>query len=186
MSDESILDLYVKAQEAALEITREKFGKRLYCTAFNILGDREDAEECVNDALLKAWETIPRARPSMLGAYLAKITRNLAINRYRAKSAVKRGGGEVDFLLSELEEVLTAGKTPDEEYERNQVQNAIHAALGKMEKKARVVFVLRYFHGESIANIGEHLKYSESKVKSMLFRARNKLRDYLESEGIKV
>ena len=114
------------------------------------------------------------------------MTRNLAINKYRAKSAAKRGGGEVDFLLSELEEVLPAGNTPDEEYERSLVQRAIHAALEKMEKKARVVFVLRYFHGESIASIGSHLKYSESKVKSMLFRTRNKLRGHLESEGITI
>ena len=187
MSDETILELYLKAHEAAIEATREKFGKRLFSTAYNILGDREDAEECVNDALFKAWEMIPRAKPTMLGAYLAKITRNLAINKYRAKSAAKRGGGEVDFLLSELEEVLSAGgSAPDEEYERRLVQKGIHTALGKMDKKIRVVFVMRYFHSESIASIGAHFKYSESKVKSMLFRARNKLRDHLESEGIKI
>ena len=184
MTNDELIKLYETDKELALELTKEQFGKRLFGTAMNILNNPQDAEECVNDALLKAWEVLPITKPEMLGAYLAKIARNLAINRYRAKNATKRGGGEIDVLLSELEDVIASGLTPEIEFEQAELRKTLARALEGMDKKTRIVFILRYFHSESISGISKHLKYTESKVKSILFRARNKLRTQLENEGV--
>jgi len=150
----------------------------------NILHNNEDAEECVNDALLKAWEAIPPARPTMFSAFLVKIARNVSINKWKAKGAAKRGSGGVNLLLSELEECIPSSGGPEKEFEASLVTEAINSFLSNMEQTARISFVLRYFHGESISAISERSKMSESKVKSILFRARKKLRVYLEKEGV--
>ena len=184
MDDHNILDLYFGREESAIEETRRKYGGRLYKTALNILRSNEDAEECVSDTLLKAWETIPPSRPERFGAFLAKITRNLSLNRWEAGRAGKRGGGEMDLVLSELEECIPSKSSPEEAYEAAHLTAAINAYLATMEKTARVVFVLRYFHGEGIREISERFQISESKVKSMLFRARKKLGAHLEKEGV--
>jgi len=184
MDDQVIFDLFFERQESAISETKHKYGGRLYRTAMNILHSNEDAEECVNDTLFKAWETIPPNRPVHFGAYLAKIARNLSINRWEAKGALKRGGGEVSLLLSELEACIPSKGGPEAEYEATLVIEAINSFLSAMDQKARVAFVLRYFHGESIRGISEQFQVSESKVKSMLFRARKKLRIYLVKEGV--
>jgi len=186
MDDHMILDLFLKRQESAIVETKRKYGQRLYRTAMNILHSNEDAEECVSDTLFKAWETIPPTQPVYFGAYLAKITRNLSINRWEAKGASKRGGGEVDVLLDELKECVSAPGGPEEAYEAALVTEAINTFLSTVDQTARVAFVLRYFHGESIRTISERFQVSESKVKSILFRARKKLGAYLEKEGIQI
>ena len=186
VDDEVILEMFFKRQETAIAVTRRKYGQRLHRTAMNILRSNEDAEECVNDTLLKAWEAIPPERPTKLGAFLAKIARNLSINKWEARGAAKRGGGEANLLLSELEECIPSQGGPEEEYEAALVTGAINSFLAAMEQTARVAFVLRYFHGESIRAIGERFQMSESKVKSMLFRSRKKLSAYLEKEGVAI
>jgi len=150
----------------------------------NILHSNEDAEECVNDTLLKAWEAIPPNRPMKFGAFLARIARNLSINKWEARGAAKRGGGEVNMLLSELEECVPSKGGPEDEYEASLVTEAINSFLNTMEQTARIVFVLRYFHGESIRAICERFQMNESKIKSILFRSRKKLGIYLEKEGV--
>ena len=184
MEDHRILDMFFERQESAIVEIRLKYGQRLFRTAMNILNSNEDAEECVNDALLKAWEVIPPSRPEKFGAFLAKMTRNLSINKWKAKSAARRGGGETNLLLSELEECIPSLGKLEDEYEASLVTEAINSFISAMEQTARVVFVLRYFHGESIRAISERFQMSESKIKSILFRARNKLRVYLEKEGV--
>ncbi|MCL2215614.1 MAG: RNA polymerase sigma factor [Defluviitaleaceae bacterium] len=180
-----ILDMYFERQESAIDETRRKYGNRLFRTSVNILYSNEDAEECVSDTLLKAWEVIPPNRPLMLGAFLARIARNISVNKWHAKGAVKRGGGETGLLLDELEECLTSlSGQPEKEYEKHLITEAINSFLGKVDKAARVAFVLRYFHGESIGTISGRFQMSESKVKSILFRARKKLRVHLEKEGV--
>ena len=183
MDDPKILDLFFQRDETALDESRKKYGQRLFRSAMNILHNIQDAEECVNDTLLKAWEVIPPNRPTMFGAFLSKVARNLSINKWKSKSAARRGGGEVDLMLSELEECIPSAKsrTPEEVYEAGLVTEAINECLASMEQSARVVFVLRYFHGESIRNICERFSMSESKVKSMLFRTRKKLGAHLEN-----
>ena len=186
MNDNEILDLFFARQEDALDKTKRKYGQRLLRTAMNILHNLQDAEECVSDTLLKAWEVIPPSRPNMFGAFLAKISRNLAINKWKAKSAARRGGGETAIMLSELEDCIPSPTAvmPEAVHEANQVTATINDCLNSMDQATRVVFVLRYFHGESIASICARFNIGESKVKSMLFRARKKLKTHLEKEGV--
>jgi len=186
MEDNAILDMFFARQEMAIDETRSKYGKRLFRTSMNILHSNEDAEECVSDTLLKAWNVIPPTRPELLGAFLVKIARNLSINKWEAKSAAKRGGGETNLVLSELEECLPSEGGPEQEHEAASITKAINDFLEKIDKTARVAFVLRYFHGESIKTICERFQMSESKVKSILFRTRKKLRAHLEKEGIAI
>jgi len=185
MEDTQILDMYFTRDETAIDATRQKYGMRLFGVARNILRSHEDAEECVSDTLLRAWNTIPPGRPEMFGAYLAKIVRNIALNVWEAKAAAKRGGGKVNVLLDELAECLPSRDSrPEDAHERAHTAQTINAFLGGQPKPARVMFVLRYFHGESINAISVRLKISESKVKSTLFRTRKKLHIHLEKEEI--
>lgn len=184
MEDNQILELYFNREEQAIEETKRKYGKRLYMTARNVLYNNEDAEECVNDTLMKAWAVIPPSRPTLFGAFLAKISRNLAINKWEAKSAAKRGGGETPLVLEELEEVIPSGDSPEQAYEARQVTDEINSFLKNCDKVTRVVFVRRYFYGESIKDISKRYKMTESKVKSLLFRTRKKLRLHLEKEEV--
>jgi RNA polymerase sigma-70 factor (ECF subfamily) len=179
--------MYEKRQESAVDETRRKYGTRLFRTSMNILRNKEDAEECVSDTLLKAWNTIPPNLPEMLGAYLAKIARNLSLNRLEARGAAKRGGGEASLIFAELEDCITSPSgQPEKECESQIVTEAINTFLSGASKAARVAFVLRYFHGESIAAIGNRFNMSESKIKSILFRTRKKLKLHLEKEGVTI
>ena len=188
MDDKTILDMFFAREEEALTETRQKYGRRLYFSSMNILHDREDAEECVNDTLFQAWGAIPPSRPTMFGAFLAKITRNLSLNKWKAQHAVRRGGSEVELLLSELEDCVPTGASdiPEEAYESKLVTEAINDCLGTLDQTARVAFVLRYFHGESIGAICRRFEMSESKVKSLLFRTRKILKKHLEKEGVQL
>ncbi|MCL2357059.1 MAG: RNA polymerase sigma factor [Defluviitaleaceae bacterium] len=185
MDDHAIIALYFARDEAALEATRRKYGNRLFRCAMNILFNAQDAEECVSDAFFKAWKAIPPASPEMLGAFLAKIVRNLSINKLEARSAAKRGGDEARLFLGEMEECLPSpAGGPEDEFEARSVTNAINSFLSNANKTARAAFVLRYFHGESIGAIAGRFQISESNVKSTLFRTRKKLRLHLEKEGV--
>ena len=186
LEDDKILDLFFERCEDALDLTRAKYGRRLFRQAMNIIYNAEDADECVSDTMLRAWNSIPPSRPAALGAFLAKITRNLSINRWKAQRAARRGGGEIELLLSELGECVAADRasTPESAYESKLVTDAINNWLGSVSQQTRVIFMLRYFYGESIKNICGRAGMSESKVKSILFRARQKLGEYLEREGI--
>ncbi|MCL2386862.1 MAG: RNA polymerase sigma factor [Defluviitaleaceae bacterium] len=186
LDDFVIVEMFFRRQESAITESKLKYGNRLFKTSKNILHSNEDAEECVNDTLLKAWEVIPPNRPTMLGAFLAKIVRNLSINKWETKSASKRGGKEPNLLLSELEDCLPAKTKTEDQHESAQITQAINAFLNNTDKTARVAFVLRYFHGESIRAVSERFQMSESKVKSILFRTRKKLKTHLEKEGINI
>ena len=186
MEDYEILDLYYQRSEYAITETKLKYGKRLHKTAMNILHNAEDSEECVNDTLFQAWEAIPPTRPTSLGAYLAKITRNLALNRWEASAAQKRGSGEVPLLLSELEDCIPASVGPEEDFEATLVTEAIDKYLSTLEKATRKLFVLRYFHGESTKELSQRFRISESKTKSILFRTRKKLGVHLQKEGVQL
>jgi RNA polymerase sigma-70 factor (ECF subfamily) len=186
LDDKEIVDLFFERKEEALEETKLKYNYQMFHTSMNILRNTQEAEECVNDTLLKAWESIPPTRPQILGAFLMKIIRNLSINKWKAKGARRRGGNNVDLLLSELEECIPHSQIgrPEEEYEAKLVTAAINECLESMNQTTRVTFVLRYFHGESIRNISERCNMTESKVKSLLFRSRKKLKTHLEKKGI--
>ena len=152
--------------------------------AMNILHNREDSEECVNDTLLAAWNSIPPHRPENLSAFLGKLTRNFSINRYKANHAERRGGGEFALSLEELDECIEDPRTLGDDPE--QLGRIISEFLYTQPKEMRQVFVRRYFHSESISDIAEYFDMTESKVKSILHRMRHSLKPYLTEHGIHV
>jgi len=179
-----ILDLYWARNESAVGKTAEKYGAYCLAIAGNILQNRADAEECVNDTYLKAWEAIPPQRPQILGSFLGRITRNLALNKYKEQRTQKHGGGEVALLLSELEDCIPSASSVEGEYESQTVVEAIKACLHSLSGESRNVFIRRYWYADPVKEIAARFEMSESKVKSLLFRARKTLKNHLEKEGV--
>ena len=184
MEDKEIVDLYFQRNEDAIVCTGSKYGRYLSKISFNILKDSLDAEECVNDTYMKAWNTIPPKRPDALGAFLAVITRNLSLDKYKYKYAAKRAQGEFALLLSELEECVPDTSCGSVRLEGEEISFAISDFLRSRNQDARRIFVLRYFYCESVKEIADKLNFSESKVKSSLFTTRNALKKHLLQEGI--
>ncbi len=180
MKDNQIVDLFWKRSELAISETARKYGNYCKCIALNILFNKEDAEECVNDTYLMAWNSMPENRPSLLSSYLGKITRNLAFNKYKFLKTKKRGGGEMELVLHELEDCISSGNSVEETVEADLLAKAINDFLKTLNKEMRTVFVLRYWHTYSISFISTEMGMSESKVKSILFRCRNNLKTYLD------
>ena len=184
MDDEMILDLYWARSESAVSETANKYGNYCFSISDNILQNNEDAEECVNDTYLKTWNAIPPRRPSNFRAFLGKIIRNLSLNRYKERKTEKRGGGETALLFSELEDCVPSNNYVETEYEANQTVEEINSFLTSMDNESRIVFVRRYWYADSVRTIAESFQMSESKVMSMLFRIRKRLKAYLEKEGV--
>ena len=183
MEDAMILDLYRARSASAIAETEKKYGFYCYAIAKNILHLHEDAEECVNDTYLKAWDSIPPQRPTVFSAYLGKITRNLSLNKYKQRRAAKRGGGELPLIYDELEECIPSKSSPSSEYEGTLVTEAINSCLLALDDQSRTVFVRRYWYADSISTIAQTFRMSESKVKSMLMRTRRTLKNHLEMQG---
>lgn len=186
LTDTQIIDLYWARSEDAITATSEVYGG--YCTsiAWNILRSHEDTEECVADTWHRAWRSMPPERPNPLRVWLGKITRNLALDRWRAQRADKRGGGQMEVLLSELEDCLPAGDGPERQMEDREIREAITAWLKTMPYAPRVIFVRRYWYGDGIPEIAKAMGMGRGAVKSALFRARGALKAWLEKEGIRV
>ena len=182
MEDRDIIEMYFARTERAIAETSGKYGA--YCTtiAMNILSSREDTDECLNDTWLRAWNSIPPNRPNVLRVFLGKITRNLALDKYRARTAEKRVGGEFAVSLDELDECVGAV----DERESAEIGESISRFLRTQPKETRSVFVCRYFYCDSISDIARRFGISEAKVKTLLFRTRSKLKIHLEGEGITV
>ena len=191
MEDNQIVDLYWERDERAISESDAKYGAFCARIAMNILDNAQDAEECVNDTYLRAWNATPPNRPTKLGAFLGKITRNLSLDRYKAKKTAKRGNSLFLVSLDELSECVPDGSTGfgngfDDETEARLIGECINRFLHKLSGEARDVFICRYFYSDSIGEIARRFGLSESKVKSMLHRARGKLKKSLESEGIRL
>ena len=184
MEDSKILELYFERSEDAVAATEEKYGKYCYSIAMNILGDHEDSRECVNDTLLGAWNSIPPKRPSRLSLYLGKITRNIALNRRERDLAKKRGGGSFELVFEELSECIP--DTSEAESEDMELRSAIERFLRALPDNKRYIFVRRYWHMDSIADIAELSGLTESNVKVTLSRLRTAMRSFLEKEGISI
>lgn len=184
MQDEEIVELYWQRNQRALLETSQKY--RAYCMkiSMNILENIQDSEECLNDTLLKAWDAIPPHRPECLSAFLGKITRNLAINRYNVLHAGKRGAGEYALSLEELDECVPGNMNVEDKLEASALSHSISSFLREQSRETRRVFIRRYFYSDSIAEISEKSGLSQGKIKTMLFRTRNRLRKYLEKEGM--
>lgn len=185
MDDKTIVDLYFLRNEDAIGLTEEKYGPYCYSIAYNILSNREDAQESVSDTYLAAWNAIPPRRPSVLSAFLGKLTRHISIDRWRQRTAAKRGGGEVAVALEELSECVAGLQNIELEYERKELMKAYTRFLKELPAVERRVFLGRYWYMESIEAIATKFGFSQSKVKMLLQRTRIKLRLRFEEEGYK-
>ena len=183
MNDKSIVDLYFSRDEEAITQTDKKYGRYCYSIAYNILTNKEDAEESVSDTYMTAWRAIPPRRPSVLSTFLGKITRHISIDRWRERSAYKRGGGEVTLALDELEDCVAGLQNVEMEYERKELIRAYVKFLDTLPITDRRVFLCRYWYVDSVEAIAEKFGFSQSKVKTMLYRTRKKLRKTLWEEG---
>lgn len=184
MEDEKILELYHERNETAITETKAKYGNYCYAIAYRILNIAEDAEECENDTYLKAWNTIPPKKPNPFAPYLATITRNLSIDKWRKRSAQKRGNSDVCVSMEELEECIPSGKTIEDELETKELAKKISQFLRNLPEAECNVFLNRYWFFLSIKDICEKYNFSQSKVKMMLLRTRQKLLAFLEKEGV--
>ena len=186
MEDGRIIDLYWAREETAIAETDKKYGNYCRSLSMRILNSREDSEECVNDTWLRAWDSMPPGRPSCLCAFLGKITRNLSISRWRKNHAGKRGSGEMQLVLTELEDCIPSVGSVEEELEGKELAASIDRFLKSLGEESRNIFVRRYFYLDSVREVADRFGVSESKVKSLLFRLRNRLREHLEKEGIEL
>lgn len=188
MEDGTIIDLYWQRSDRAIDETGKKYGKYCYKISYNILANREDCEECINDTYVKLWNILPPQTPNSFSAFIAKIVRNISLNLYRFYRADKRGSGEVALLLDELAECVTDGSTLEGEIEKKHEQESISKALNEflrtLDMEVRNIFIRRYFHAESIKELSTNYSMTESRIKSLLFRNRKKLKVFLEKEGI--
>ena len=184
MEDEQIITLYWDRNEDAIAETHRKYGPWCKGIAFRILALQEEAEECVNDTYLQAWNNIPPQRPGAFRAWLGRITRNLALTRYRRDHAEKRGGGQTALALEELRDCVSGGNSLETEEERREIAQVINRFLASLPDMQRGVFLRRYWHMASIGDIARAYGVSQSQVTSMLHRSRKKLRTMLEKEGI--
>lgn len=183
MQDEKIVALYWQRDENAIQETEQKYGRYLSKIAHNILSDFEDSREAVNDTYLKAWNSMPPHRPGVLATYLGKITRQLSIDIFRRRNREKRRASQYALSLSELEECVCGGNTTEQDVDLHLLAEAINAYLYTLTPQARNTFVGRYYYMDSIREVAAYYGMSESGVKSMLFRTRQGLRNYLEQEG---
>lgn len=184
MDDQHIIELYWARDEEALRHTADRYGQYCYAIAYNILAVREDSEECVNDTYLDAWNSMPPHRPHVLSAFLGKITRRIAIDRWRENHAQKRGGGEIAVALDELSECISDRSDVAREAETLEIAAAIQRFLNTVSDTERRVFVRRYWHMEPIADLAVHFGCGQSRIKSMLHRTRIKLQKHLKEEGL--
>lgn len=185
MEDEEIINLYWSRSENAISETDKKYGRYCNYIAYNILQDKEDSKECVNDTFLNTWNAIPPKKPTILKAFLGKITRNLAINQYERKKAKKRGG-TIEVVLEELEECISDNRSIENEIEYSSLVKYINDFVENLSKDKRKIFLERYWYLSSIKDISSKNKLTQSNVRIILLRIRNQLKDFLKERGIEL
>ena len=183
MEDARIIDLYWARSESAITETSQKYGKYCYSIAFSILANAEDTEESVNDTYLDAWNAMPPHRPAVLSTFLGKITRRLSIQKWRMKQAAKRGSGEITLALDELIDCVPSNNNVEREMENAELAKNLNTFLQLLSANERDIFIGRYWFLLPIAEISAKTGFGESKIKTMLFRTRKKLRAYLKRKG---
>lgn len=185
MEDQGIVELFFDRSEQAIVETDKKYGGYCYTIAYNILASREDSEESVSDTYFSAWNTIPPRKPTLLQAFLGKITRHISIDRWRKQSAQKRGGKEMILALEELGECLDT-RGMEAEITHRELTRVLNGFLASLAETERNVFLCRYWYMDTIETIAKITGFSQSKVTSMLYRSRGKLRKKLAEEGYRV
>ena len=183
MEDREIVELYWRRSDRAVQESEKKYGPWCRTIAKNIVADLRDAEECVSDTWLAAWNAMPDKRPEKLGGFLGKLTRNLALDRWRAGQRRKRGGGETPLALEELSECIPDGGNVEETVELRELSRTVAAFVRALPETERQVFASRYYALASMEEIAARSGFSRAKVKSMLHRTRLRLRAELEKEG---
>lgn len=183
MDDEKIVQLYCERNEQAIQETANKYGNYCNSIAKNILGNNEDAEECVNDTYLNTWNSIPPHKPKMLSTFLGKIVRNLAFNKYKHDHADKRGGGELPLVLDELAECVSGNENIADAFVMKEIVSAINEFLSTLSEIKRNLFIRRYWYTESIVDIAKSYDMESTAVSMMLNRIRSKLHNYLIERG---
>lgn len=186
MSDEKIIDLYWNRNEMAIYETDKKYGSYLYVIAYNIIHDRLDCEECLNDTYLGTWNRIPPTRPHVFQVFLTKIMRNIAIDRYRKKNALKRVPSDLTMSLEELDDSIPVLSSEEEDLLISQVAEILNAYIRTLSDKAQFAFVCRYYYADRVSNIATMLGVSENTVYRYLNNAKEGLKKELEKGGINV
>ena len=184
MEDESIVALYWERSRYAVEETARKYGIMLHGISYRLTGNRQDSEECVNDTYLRTWNAIPPARPSAFRAWLGRIVRNLSLDRWKQSRTAKRGGDGMEVLLGELDDCVPEPHGTEKTMEDQEIASLISAFLRRQSPESRIIFLRRYWYGQSVADIAAGMNCGEGKVKSSLFRTRKALRTYLEQEEV--
>ena len=183
MDDKAIVELYFARSEKAISETANKYGGYCYSIANNILSNKEDSEESVNDTYLAVWNNMPPRHPSILATFLGKITRYISLDRWKSRSADKRGGGEVTLALDELDECLASGESTEEAVEKKELIRSINRFLDNLPETERNLFVCRYWYLNPVQEIADRYGFTLSKTASMLRRTREKLCKQLKKEG---
>ena len=186
MDDSGIIRLYWERDEAAISATDEKYGSYCGSIARRILDDVQEAEECVNDTYLRAWNSMPPHRPSILSAFLGRITRNLSFDRRRHSNAVKRGGGVMCSVLDELRDCVSGGDWVGQEMERRELVRELNLFLASLTPKKRQMFVCRYWYCDSVADIAEKFGMKPNTVSTGLRRIRTDMSGYLAERGFEL
>jgi len=186
LDDAKIVQLYWDRDEQAIPATSEKYENYCISIAKNILGNKEDAEECVNDTYLHAWNSMPPHRPSILSTFLGKITRNLSFNRYKHNTADKRGGGELPAVLDELSYLVSGNDDVEQEFNTKELVKAMDTFLDTLSPEKRSIFVCRYWYTDSISEIAVRYGMKEGAVSMTLNRLRKKLHNYLLERGFEL
>lgn len=186
MEEKQIVDLFWERNTAAIRETAAKYDGYCKMIARNILGNDEDAEECVNDAYLRVWNSIPPNRPAVFSAYLGKITRGLAFDRYRRAHAEKRGGGEIPLVLEELEACLSSPNSVEREYDKKELICEINAFLNTLPQVQCRIFLCRYWYALPVSEIAVRFNMSENRVSVTLHRLRAKLKKHLTERGFSI
>lgn len=186
MTDQKIVEMFWARSQEAVAAAEEKYWAQLYRIARNILRDSFEAEECANDALLTAWNSIPPERPAPLSSWLFAVVRNIAMNRYRINSAAKRGAGIHDHPFDELDEILSDPQTVEETVEGRELTRLIERFLEKLSREDRFLFLGRYYFGESYAALAEKAHLSGDVCRMRMVRIRKKLKNFLGKEGVEL
>ncbi|HWQ50574.1 MAG TPA: sigma-70 family RNA polymerase sigma factor [Terriglobales bacterium] len=177
------MELYWARSEEAIAETAAKYGAYCHAVAYGILSDEEDAQECVSDTYFGAWNSMPPHRPALLRTYLGKITRRVSLKKWRDKGRAKRGGGQVPLTLGELEDCVPSPLSVEEAVAAKELGAALSRFVAGLPETERRVFLRRYWYFDPIEDICKSFGFSAGKVKSMLFRTRARLRDFLQKEG---
>lgn len=183
MKDEEIVDLYWQRDEQAITETNAKYGPYCRVVADNILHDEEDTGECINDTWFKTWNSIPPNRPDSLKLYVVKIARNLALNIYKSRNAIKRGCGEISYVFEELEMCVSGNENVEDKIITKELGEEVNQFLHMIKERECNIFIRRYFYVESVREIAQRYGVSEKNVGVILTRTRKKLKNYLKERG---